>query len=455
MSAAPAPEWRDERRYSGDKPADFRSPAQRDRDRVLYCAAFRRLGAVTQVVLAEDEGHLFHNRLTHSLKVAQVGRRIAEEFVNGASSDPTKEAIIDAWGGLNPDIVETAGLAHDLGHPPFGHIAEDELQRELTSRQVPESFEGNAQSFRIVAKLESIDHRFVGLNLTRASLNAILKYPWVGRTKSDNKWGAYPSEQADFDWARSGLGIGERELTLEAQLMDWADDITYAIHDVEDFYRAGFIPLHELKHQTDDELAYIYERVVRRLSTYKTKRLEPTSTQLHDAAEFVLRAFPLDRWTGSATQRAILNTWSSAMIAHYVEAGVLATDEGLHVPPMARVEIALLKELTKLFVVEAQSLATQQVGERRTIRVLFKAYLAALKRGGSDPSPDAARLTAAIFPPRMSDEVIALVERMAPLGECSRTVADTIAGMTEQQVIRLHRRLMGMDYGSFADPAEA
>src|SRR5262245_24256313 len=133
--------FRNKRRHSEKENAegDDRSPAQKDRDRIVYTSAFRRLAKVTQVVAA-DNGHVFHNRLTHSLQVAQVGRRLAEKLARKSQD------VIDRAEGLDPDIVEAACLAHDLGHPPFGHIAEEELN-DLAGMSI-DGFEGNAQSFR-------------------------------------------------------------------------------------------------------------------------------------------------------------------------------------------------------------------------------------------------------------------------------------------------------------------
>lgn len=127
--------------------SDPRSAFQRDRDRVLYSPEFRRLSGVTQVASA-GEGDVFHNRLTHSLKVAQVGRRLAERLQKDCASEE-----LHAWGGLDPDVVETAGLAHDLGHPPFGHDGEEEICKSVEANNDENGFEGNAQSFRIVTRL--------------------------------------------------------------------------------------------------------------------------------------------------------------------------------------------------------------------------------------------------------------------------------------------------------------
>jgi dGTPase len=137
-----------EDRISGDRSKDQREHYQRDRDRILYASAFRRLAEVTQVV-SPAEGEVFHNRLTHTLKVAQVALRLAEMLLNRKGGAKRAEA----WGGINPDVVEAAALAHNLGHPPFGHVAEDELNHLVSRLAGADGFEGNAQSFRIVTKL--------------------------------------------------------------------------------------------------------------------------------------------------------------------------------------------------------------------------------------------------------------------------------------------------------------
>jgi dGTPase len=157
----------------------YRTPAQRDRDRILYCSALQRLGGVTQVTGSES-GHTFHTRLTHSLKVAQVARRLAEKLLQGKGQMGSRAAR--ALATLDPDAAEAAGLAHDLGHPPFGHVAE-EILRDHTRA----SFEGNPQSFRIVTNLAVRTVDASGLALTRRTLNGMLKYPWLRETEGDDK----------------------------------------------------------------------------------------------------------------------------------------------------------------------------------------------------------------------------------------------------------------------------
>lgn len=174
-------ELRKRRVYSGESQGDNRSQFQRDRDRILYTPAFRRLAGVTQVVHSNTERG-YHNRLAHSLKVAQVGRRLAEHLIC-----TTEDSVVSDAGGLSPDVVESACLAHDLGHPPFGHAAEEAIQEQLEDkRTIPASFEGNPQSFRIVNNVSihrseyGPDHG--GLDLTYATLNAMQKYPWNYQT---------------------------------------------------------------------------------------------------------------------------------------------------------------------------------------------------------------------------------------------------------------------------------
>src|SRR6185312_14400549 len=172
MDAKALDELRRKRRHNDDEKDDSRSRFQRDRDRVLYSSAFRRLAGVTQVVQAA-EGHVFHNRLTHSLKVAQVARRLSEYLLKFGNA----EQIVEL-GGLDSDVAECAALLHDIGHPPFGHAAEYEIQRSFKERGITDGFEGNAQSFRVATWVSSRDPSARGLDLTAASLAGLLKYPW-------------------------------------------------------------------------------------------------------------------------------------------------------------------------------------------------------------------------------------------------------------------------------------
>jgi dGTPase len=232
------------------------SPFRVDRDRIVSSPFFDRLGGVTQVISPGGAGLLVHNRLTHSLKVAQVGRAVAERLV----ADEEYRDLLDKLGGCDPDVAEAAALAHDLGHPPFGHLGERVLDTLARQRfGLTDGFEGNAQSYRIVTSF--------GLDLTAAVRAATLKYPWTRRSyprphvryldppprgasepvddpgSGSAKFGSYVTELADLRHAREPFAgrLAEWQQTVEASVMDTADDIAYAIHDVEDFHRVGVL----------------------------------------------------------------------------------------------------------------------------------------------------------------------------------------------------------------------
>jgi dGTPase len=240
------------------------SPFRVDRDRIVSSPFFSRLGGVTQVISPGGSGLLVHNRLTHSLKVAQVARAIAERLL----ADERYRGLLDELGGCDPDVVEAAALAHDLGHPPFGHLGEQVLDRLARQRLgLPDGFEGNAQSYRIVTSTEIRRATTIGLDLTAAVRAAMLKYPWTRHSYphlhprhldppprgaspppgdpdgGSAKFGAYTTEVADLRQAREPFAgrIAEWQQTVEASVMDTADDIAYAIHDVEDFHRVGVL----------------------------------------------------------------------------------------------------------------------------------------------------------------------------------------------------------------------
>jgi dGTPase len=403
---------------------DHRTPAQRDRDRILYSSSFRRLAEVTQVVAA-NSGYVFHNRLTHSLQVAQVGRRIAEKL---NKTDRTTIEFVD------PDAVEAACLAQDLGHPPFGHIAEQALNDRAEKFG---GFEGNAQTFRIVTKLASRSAGYGGLDLTAATLAAILKYPWPRgqNPQKPSKWGAYSSEKRAFDFA-SELLPGKNQRTVEAELMDWADDITYSVHDLEDFFRAARMPLHLLAQRESRERDLFFENVFeRRKNDGEFARQQDLKEAFRD---LLVSMFSIpSAYNGSSAHRSALRNFTANLIGRYVGGTSINSGGGprLRVDEDLRLEVRMLKELTWTYVIEAPSLAAQQYGQRKVIDDLYEIYSAAAKD----------RKQWRIFPMFYRERLAANKNNRT---EMSRIPVDLIASMTESQAVAMHRRLTGQSHGS-------
>lgn len=230
-----------------------------DLERLRFCPSFARLAEVTQVVTANATDGVVHNRLTHSIKVTALARALAVQLVE--TVDP---AVVDAWGGLDHVVAQAGAVAHDLGHPPFGHLGEQTLDRIAQSQfGLTDGFEGNAQTFRIITELEVFGSGTSGLNLTTAVRAAVLKYPW-GRTHVPNphpltwndrprganpggpgegavKFNAYLPELDEMEDVVNGLGLPPGRQSLECSVMDLADDIAYSLHDLEDFHRSGVL----------------------------------------------------------------------------------------------------------------------------------------------------------------------------------------------------------------------
>ncbi|WP_022891464.1 dGTP triphosphohydrolase [Agromyces subbeticus] len=227
-----------------------------DLERIRFSPYFSRLSAVTQVIAQPGAGPLIHNRLTHSIKVTAVARAIAVKLTDAAA--PTRAFALEH--GCDAVVVQAAASAHDLGHPPFGHLGErvlDRLARETLG--LVDGFEGNAQSYRILTALDVSEAAPRGLNLTAAVRTAVAKYPWTrfvddaafddgplprGLRRTTRgvealKFSAYGIDAIDLGQARSGQPPMQQ--SLECSIMDIADDIAYSIHDVDDFYRAGVL----------------------------------------------------------------------------------------------------------------------------------------------------------------------------------------------------------------------
>lgn len=441
------PVERPTRRHSAAD-GDQRSEFQRDRDRVLYSTSFRRLDGVTQIVRA-GEADVFHNRLTHSIKVAQVGRRLAEYCIR-----EQKDAA--EFHGLDVEVVEAACLAHDLGHPPFGHIGEETLDDILTRPNGqdpcldPEGFEGNAQSFRIVTKLAIRFPQCEGLDLTRATLAALLKYPWA-RDNTDagkaagksKKWGYYLSEKDDFDFCRAGHEPDQR--TLEAELMDWADDIAYSVHDLEDFHRCNAIPWSRIIGTDAPDAEKIIDNAFKKWHAAPTNakgRLRDAHRRLTGLFEGFRATILSGAYEGTHQQRLAIRSLTSTLIGRYIRETKLVEPKD-YSPGQSRVsldqiyedEVKLLKQIARDYILSSPSLAAQQLGQRRILESLFADFLGEIQ----DKKPR-------VLPRRFHH----LVEDngLSP----ARIASDCVASLTEGEAIAMHQRLTGISSGSVLDP---
>jgi len=397
---------------TGDTEA-ARGAFARDRARVLHSAAFRRLAAKTQVHTPGDGGDGFlRTRLTHSLEVAQIGREMGQML------------------GCDPDVVETAGLAHDLGHPPFGHNGEYALDQ---AAQACGGFEGNAQTLRVLTRLEAKvvgpDGRSAGLNLTRASLDASCKYPWH-RRPGQRKFGVYADDTPTFEWIRAGSPAGEEDRRcLEAQVMDWADDVAYSVHDVEDGIIAGYVRFGELLRDRDEQ-AELCKDVAEVYSPETADDLANTLAEL--LADPAIAA--VAGYDGSTRALVAVKHATSVLIGRFVTAAVRATrerygssplrryDADLVVPRAIRAQCALLKGIALRYVMRRRDSEQRYARERELLQELVTAL--------ANRSPEAL------------DPVFAPLWRAAPDDAARlRVVIDQVASLTDTAAVVWHERL--------------
>ncbi|MBV9447395.1 MAG: deoxyguanosinetriphosphate triphosphohydrolase [Streptosporangiaceae bacterium] len=372
-----------------------RTDFERDRARVLHSSALRRLSAKTQV-LAPGSADFPRTRLTHSLECAQIGRELGREI------------------GCDPDLVDAACLAHDIGHSPFGHNGESALN-ELGG------FEGNAQSLRLLTRLEP---KIVGagLNLTRATLDATLKYPWFA--DAGTKYGVYAEDAEVFAWIREG--VPEGRLCIEAQVMDWADDVAYSVHDLEDGFHAGLIKFKALSN----------ERTV--VARTAADLYCDDSVSVAELSETLDSLLALDIWPrnfdGSAESFAALKNLTGELhgrLCVTVQEATLAAAAGrrliryggdLVVPRQQRLECALLKAITAQYVMFREGAAQAQALERELLTEL----VFAVERGA---------------PGTLDPLLRPAWEAASSDAQRRRVVIDQVASLTDTSAIAWHHRL--------------
>lgn len=393
-----------------------RNEFSRDRARVLHSSALRRLGAKTQV-LSPASGDFARTRLTHSLEVAQIGREMALTL------------------GIDPDLVDMACLAHDLGHPPFGHNGEKALNDWSTEFG---GFEGNAQTLRLLTRIEpkvfAADGSPLGLNLTRAALDAACKYPWSrehgvfddGGGARSSKFGVYDDDLEVFNWLR--IGAPERQKSMEAQIMDFADDVAYSVHDYEDATVEGFIKLDEIS-RPEFRKQLIEDMLVWAGSSQNAAELDAALSRLQELDEWLLVFDGSDRAHGD------LKNLTSALIGSFVSRTVDATVQvysglltrykaNVIVPGDVRSEIAVLKGLVSSFLMSHESRRPYYERQREVLNELADALLSA---NGKE-----------------LDSYCSLAWSQAKDETAKhRVIVDQVACLTDQGALNLHSRLVG------------
>jgi dGTPase len=343
-----------------DEPAKRggRTEFARDRARIIHSFALRRLAAKTQVAVpwATD---FPRTRLSHSLECAQVGRELGAAL------------------GADPDLMEGACLAHDLGHPPFGHNGEEALNLLADSCG---GFEGNAQSLRLLIRLEAKtvlpNGKSIGLNLTRSSLDAATKYPWQ-RAENARKFGVYSDDLEIFNWYRQGVESGKT--SMEAQIMDWSDDVAYSVHDLEDSLVSGQIKLDQLSNDLPKLFTVAQDSY---LADITEAEMAQALTDLQK-----LSCWP-KYYDGTHRSLARLKDLASQLIGRFAQAAEVATQEkygdgdltrynaNLIVPRQQRVEVALLKSMAGHYVINAAASQKRYAEQQQLLSELVEAILA-------------------------------------------------------------------------------
>jgi dGTPase len=407
----------DTQRMLPEEHSSRRSDFARDRARLLHSSALRRLSAKTQVLSPTAGLDFARNRLTHSLEVAQVGREIAGRL------------------GLDPDVVDTACLAHDIGHPPFGHNGEKALSEWA---QDIGGFEGNAQTLRVLTRLEpkvfdSTGTSF-GLNLTRASLDASTKYPWPQNTAvvdptGREKFGFYADDVAVFEWMRQGAP--DRRRCIEAQVMDLSDDIAYSVHDFEDAVFNGHVDAKALSARVnhEDVVDAMFEWVG---GEFSHEDLIAAFDRLDTLEVWV------DDWDGSRISQAKLKNLTSQLIGRFARAAVDATRQSypdvslvrfggdVVLPAEYRAEIAVLKGIVAAFVMTTDSRQPVYTRQREIL---------------TDICDELYRTGATHLDRHFADEWLLCEDDVAR----KRVVVDQVASLTDQSAFSWHDRLISLD----------
>jgi dGTPase len=391
-----------------DEPAKRKGRTEfaRDRARIIHSFALRRLAAKTQVAVpwASD---FPRTRLTHSLECAQVGRELGAAL------------------GADPDLLESACLAHDLGHPPFGHNGELALAEIAASCG---GFEGNAQSFRLLTRIETktVDDQglSVGLNLCRATLDAATKYPWSSATNA-KKFGVYEDDEEIFTWVREGAPDGRT--CIEAQIMDWSDDVAYSVHDLEDALVTGHFTLDQLKGDLPKLFATAQSEYLADINEVECESALVALTNLSCWPKAFDRSHRhlarLKDLTSQLVGRFALAAERETR-AHFGDSDLTRYHASLLVPREQRVEVALLKSIAGFYIIKAEKSQDRYARQKQLIAELVEAALAKA-------------------PQTLESYFLQEWDRAGNDNERLRVVIDQVASLTDVGAHSLHRSLTG------------
>lgn len=426
---------RSERMHEQLREGDLRNPFERDYGRLIHSPVFRRLQGKSQVFGA-GTGDYYRTRLTHTLEVAQIARHLANKLKNHFINEIHPGLVI------NPLVVETAAIAHDIGHPPFGHKGEEVLNKLMFDKGL--HFEGNAQNFRILMFLEQ-HKKTDGLDLTNAVLLAINKYPFIGVpsiTPTKKLKGLYKTEWEYINEVRNKWNMPEGKRTLEAQLMDLSDDIAYSTHDIEDGIKAGkiYIDKTSLDEYLDD--------VVLELKGERYNKLFE-SIDIKSEVEKVLKEY-LDRWNKilkecdydlAATRRENTAFWVNQFVTNV---GIIQDDDNWHKVTFVDEnsenfillrKLNILKKLAWVTMVKDLRVQRLQIRSEKIINNLWEVF--------QDES-----IGKTIIPQAWIKRYNSILKCTDQDWNWNRLVSDYISGMTDSYAEKIHSELFGIQSGS-------
>lgn len=402
-----------------------RNDFERDRSRVIHSAAFRRLQGKTQV-FATGEGDFFRTRLTHSLEVAQISKGLALRL------------------GANTDLVETISLIHDIGHPPFGHAGEEELKQLMETHG---GFEANAQNLRILTRLENKSEEYEGLNLTRAVIDGQLKYKDV--YEKDRKKFIYEEDSWIVDWV--GLQTGAenaKRRSFECQIMDWADEVAYAVHDLEDGIRARYIDIFTFNEGNEGPtISCIIKEVSEKFNR------QDVADIYRSLRDFIFEQYPDFRPAGTGfirnleKQKSDRKRLTSSLISRYIKCtDRKSVEQGLDsevtqrysykvvIPVEKQIEVSLINKFIEKYVFMSPQVLTLEAKGRHIIRCLFLKYMQ-----GKNAE-------------RLLPQDWQIYVRNADSETCkARVITDYISGMTDNYAQETYARLFLPNRGSIYD----